>query len=180
MTENNRPAGEAGEAPRGRASPPLGRQLRDGLALLWQAHLYAQDVGGSLWDFALEADWLYGAELTVSDLRWLVAKGFAEHGRETSFYGDPHRSFRPGVGLNFVAATCFVLTPQGAEFAGRTLKEPAAAGFATASHPGPGPRAGPAAGDHSLDPARTPPPTASQAASRRPQGRRRNRHQIAT
>jgi hypothetical protein len=178
MTENNRPAGEAGEGPRGRASPPLGRQLRAGLALLWQAHLYAQDVGGSLWDFALEADWLYGAELTVSDLRWLVAKGFAEHGRETSFYGDPHRSFRPGVGLNFVAATCFVLTPAGAEFAGRTLKEPAA-GFAAATYPNP--LAGNPTGERPpVDPIRTPPPTASQAASRRPQGRRRNRHQIAT
>ncbi|MGO9468397.1 MAG: hypothetical protein ACLQIB_12985 [Isosphaeraceae bacterium] len=66
--------------------------------------------------------------LSISDLRWLIAKTFAEHGQETSFYGDPHRSFRRTTGLNFVATSCFVLTPAGVEFAGQVLKEPAAAG----------------------------------------------------
>ena len=80
-----------------------------------------------MWDFALESDRLYATGLTISDLRWLVAKGFAEHGQETSFYGDPHRTFRPSRGLNFVPTSCFVLTPRGAEFAGRNLKQPLAA-----------------------------------------------------
>jgi hypothetical protein len=113
--------------------PLINDNLRAGLALLWQAYRYAQDVGADLWDFALESDKLYEAELTVSDLRWLVAKGFAEHGQETSFYGDPHRSFRPSTGLNLVPTTCFVLTPKGAEFAVSTLKEPAAARYGSAS-----------------------------------------------
>ncbi len=124
MADNNGPAvDDSGE----QAAPPIDDNFRAGLALLWQAYMYAQDAGADLWDFALENDRLYETELTISDLRWLVAKGFAEHGQETSFYGDPHRSFRLSGGLNFVPTTCFVLTPKGAEFAGKVLKEPAAA-----------------------------------------------------
>jgi hypothetical protein len=111
----------------GEALLPIDANLRAGLALLRQAHLYARDAGAEPWDFAVENEHLYAAGLTISDLRWLVAKGIAEHGQETSFYGDPHRSFRPSVGLNFVPTTCFVLTPKGAEFAGRILKETAVA-----------------------------------------------------
>ncbi len=118
MTENNDPAGTAlGEE----ADPIINDNLRAGLALLWQAYRYAEDAGAALWDFALENETLYATELSISDLRWLVAKGFAEHGQETSFYGDPHRSFRPSKGLNFVQASCFVLTPKGAGLAGRIL-----------------------------------------------------------
>ena len=124
MTEHNCPGGDCyGEE----AAPTIHREFRAGLALLWQAYVYAQDAGAALWDFALESDQLYAAGVTVSDLRWLVAKGFAEHGQETSFYGDPNRSFRPGVGLYFVATTCFVLTPKGAKFTSRILREPAVA-----------------------------------------------------
>jgi hypothetical protein len=119
MTDNNAPAVDhSGE----QAALPIDDNLRAGLALLWQAYQYAQDAGADLWDFALESDRLYETGLTISDLRWLLAKAFAEHGQETSFYGDPHRSFRPGIGLKFVPTTCFVLTPAGAEFAGRVLK----------------------------------------------------------
>ena len=118
MTENNGPPGaDLGE----QADPTIDDHLRAGLALLWQAYRYAQDAGAAVWDFALENESLYETELTISDLRWLVAKGFAEHGQETSFYGDLHRSFRPSKGLNFVRASCFVLTPEGAELAGRIL-----------------------------------------------------------
>ncbi len=120
MTENN---GTAVEESGEEAAPPIAANVRAGLALLWQAYRYAQDAGADQWDFALESDGLYETGLTISDLRWLVAKGFAEHGQETSFYGDPHRSFRPSGGLNFVPTTCFVLTAKGAEFAGRILNE---------------------------------------------------------
>ena len=125
MIENNGTTGDGscGE----QAALPIDNNFKAGLVLLWQAYRYARDSGADLWDFALENDKLYDAELTISDLRWLVAKGFAEHGQETSFYGDPHRSFRPSKGLNFVPTTCFVLTQDGAEFAGMILKESLAA-----------------------------------------------------
>jgi hypothetical protein len=120
MADSNGPAVDDS---RDQAAPPIDHNLRAGLTLLWQAHIYAQDAAAELWDFALESDELYETELTITDLPWLVAKGFAEHGQETSFYGDPHRSFRPSPGLNFVRTTCFVLTPNGAEFAGKLLQE---------------------------------------------------------
>jgi hypothetical protein len=115
------------EHPGEQTAPPIDANVRAALALLSQARAYALDAGADLWDFALENDILYEASLTISDLRWLVAKGFAEHGQETSFYGDPHRSFRLSRGLNFVRSTCFVLTPLGAEFANNVLKESGAA-----------------------------------------------------
>jgi hypothetical protein len=119
--------GSAGDGFGEQAAPPMDDTFRAGLAQLWQAYVYAQDAGAAMWDFALETDRLYDAALTISDLRWLVAKGFAEHGQETSCYGDPHRSFRPSGGLTFLPTTCFVLTPKGAEFASRILQESAAA-----------------------------------------------------
>jgi len=66
--------------------------------MLWHAYTCAQDAGADLWDFALEIVTLYESGLTISDLRWLVAKRFADHGQESSVYGVPHRSFRPGAG----------------------------------------------------------------------------------
>jgi hypothetical protein len=112
----------ADEPPQSR-TVPITDSLRAALGLLRQAYTCAEDAGADLWDFALENEHLYETALTISDLRWLVAKGYAEHGQETSFYGDPHRSFRPSGSLKFVPTTCFVLTPKGAEFAGRVLKE---------------------------------------------------------
>jgi hypothetical protein len=124
MNENNGPRADvAGE----HAASPIDDTLRPGLCLLWQAYKYAQDAGAAQWDFAVENAVLYQTGLTISVLRWLVAKGFAEHGQETSFYGDAHRSFRPSNGLNFVPTTCFVLTAKGAEFASRLLTDPAVA-----------------------------------------------------
>jgi hypothetical protein len=123
MAETNGPCNARG----GQATPPINDDFRAALALLWHAYVYVQDAGAAVWDFALENDQLYATDVTISDLRWLVAKGFAKHGQETSFYGDLHRSFRPSVGLKFVPTTCFVLTPKGAEFASSIAKESAAA-----------------------------------------------------
>ena len=132
MAGNDRPeVDDSGE----QAARLIDANLRAGLALLRRAHLYALDAGADLWDFALEKDHLYGVGLTISDLRWLVGKTFAEHGQELSFYGDPHRSFRRSVGFNFEPTTCFVLTPKGVEFAEQVLKEPAAAGAAKCAVP---------------------------------------------
>ena len=83
-----------------------------------------QDAGADLWDFALEIDTLFQAGLTTSDLRWLVARGFVEHGQELSVYGDPHRTFRRGDGFFFQHPTCVILTPIGAAFLGHLLREP--------------------------------------------------------
>src|SRR5262245_34947709 len=104
----------------------IGGNSRVALGLLRQAYVYAEDAGTALWDFALEIGRLFDTGLRISDLRWLVAKGFVEHGQETSVYGSPHRSFCHGDGFFFDNTTCVVLTPSGAAFIDHFLNEPVA------------------------------------------------------
>lgn len=92
------------------------------LALLRHAYDCAQEARAATWDFALEIGKLYEAGLTTTDLRWLVVKGFVEHGAETSAYGDSHRSFTRSAGFNFLTTTCVVLTREGAAFASQVLQ----------------------------------------------------------
>ena len=103
---------------------PINQNARVALGLLLQARRLAQNAGTDLWDFALEIDRLFETGLTISDLRWLVAKRFAEHGQELSVYGAPHRSFRRGDGFFFDQTTCVVLTPSGAAFVDHVLRAP--------------------------------------------------------
>ena len=99
------------------ASLPIDDNLRPALALLRHAYDCARDAHAAAWDFALEIGELYEAGLTITDLRWLVVKGFVEHGGETSAYGDKHRSFTRSDGFNFLTTTCVVLTKKGAALA---------------------------------------------------------------
>lgn len=111
--------------------------LWTGLGLLWQTYIYARSSGADLWDFALETKTLYETGLSVSDLRWLVARKFAEHGQEISVYGSPHRAFHTGSGFYFEPTTCVVLTAAGADFAAKVLQE-APAEFVGVGHTGRG------------------------------------------
>ena len=111
----------------------IDESLRAGLALLWRAYICAEDTGANLWDFALRTSSLYEAGVTSSDLRWMVAKGFAEHGQETSGYDDPHRSFRRSNGYFFNNHTCLILTPSGAALAEHVFRETARSPQATLS-----------------------------------------------
>lgn len=88
-----------------------------GLNFLLQAREYAADVQTDIWDFALELRELRSVELTNSDLRWLVMKGYVEHARETTVPGEAQRSFRRTKGLWFNKRTCFVITDEGVEAA---------------------------------------------------------------
>jgi hypothetical protein len=101
-------------------------RILPGLDRLLRAYECAQDVGCDLWDFALEVRELRAAELTNSDLRWLVCKGYAEHAREVTLPGEDCRSFRRVKGLTFTKRTCFVLTKRGVSFL-RQLRETAGA-----------------------------------------------------
>lgn len=111
----------------------IDESLRAGLALLWRAYICAQDTGANVWDFALRTSRLYEAGMTSSDLRWMVAKGFAEHGQETSGYDDPHRSFRRSSGYFFNKDTCLILTPSGAALAEHVFRKTAQSPKATLS-----------------------------------------------
>jgi len=116
-------------------SPLIDESLRAGLAVLWRAYICAQDTGANVWDFALRTGRLYEAGMTSSDLRWMVAKGVAEHGQETSGYDDPHRSFRRSNGYFFNDHTCLILTPSGAALAEHVFRQTARSPQATLSAP---------------------------------------------
>jgi hypothetical protein len=105
---------------------PIGDNLCVALILLRHAYECARDTNAAAWDFALEISELYEVGLTITDLRWLVAKGFVEHGSETSTYGDPHRTFTHSEGFNFLTTSCVILTEKGAEFACQVLQAAAA------------------------------------------------------
>jgi hypothetical protein len=93
---------------------PFPLHLGAGLTQLRQAFDYAVDSGRDLWEFAVEISDLRAAGMTTSDVRWLVSKGYVQHGQEISRCDTPHRSFRPGVGLTFSKSSSFVLTRDGA------------------------------------------------------------------
>ena len=72
-----------------------------------------RSAGLSPWDFAVEMDNLLAAGLSTSDLRWLVRRGYLEHGYEVTRPQDVARRFRPCRNLAFAERTCFVLTEAG-------------------------------------------------------------------
>jgi hypothetical protein len=96
---------------------PVSGGVRAALKLLRHALDCAKDAQAPPWDFALEIGHLYAAGLTITDLRWLVARDFVEHADETSVHGSEHRSFTPSRGLTFMPITCVLLTAKGAALA---------------------------------------------------------------
>lgn len=95
------------------------RRAEEALRLLAEARRYAQELERSEWDFALEIEALQKVGCTVSELRWLVCKGYVMHAREVTMVGESSRTFRPArsAGLKFSRRTCFVLTDPGYQFA---------------------------------------------------------------
>ncbi|MGE0759544.1 MAG: hypothetical protein AB7O38_21175 [Pirellulaceae bacterium] len=91
-------------------------RLAQGLNLLRQSSDYAAETGSELWDFAVELRFLRDAGLTISDVRWLLIKGYIEHGRELTEVGEHRRSFRPCTGLTVSRSSCFVITAAGIQF----------------------------------------------------------------
>lgn len=98
----------------------IDESLRAGLALLWRAYICTQATGANMWDFAMRTGRLYEAGMTSSDLRWMVAKGFADHRQETS---EGRRSLRGSNGYFFDEHTCLILTPSGAALAEHVFRE---------------------------------------------------------
>jgi hypothetical protein len=97
--------------------PALTAAVQKSLRLLLDAHAYAQDTDGNVWDFAVELPALLAAGATASALRWLVRQGYAEAGIEITQPADPQRSFQKLANLAFPANTCFVLTAAGVALA---------------------------------------------------------------
>ncbi|HLJ11470.1 MAG TPA: hypothetical protein VKU82_09785, partial [Planctomycetaceae bacterium] len=88
-----------------------------GLALLLDAYDSALDVNGERWDFAVEISLLLRAGISGNALRWLICKGFAEHGVELlPRDGNAARRIRPVKWLKFEQKSRVVLSKAGAEF----------------------------------------------------------------
>jgi hypothetical protein len=112
------------DGPAGPTNLSISGGVRAALALLQHALDCANDAQAPPWDFSLEIGHLYAAGLTITDLRWMVAKEFVEHADETSVHGNEHRSFTPSRGLNFLPTTCVLLTMKGAALAARENATP--------------------------------------------------------
>ncbi|WP_156514398.1 hypothetical protein [Planctomyces sp. SH-PL14] len=85
-------------------------------SILLVAYDYAIDVQVDPWQFAVQVSELRSLGLSLSDLRWLVLKGFAIHGQECTLPGDSTRSFRilPYASLVFSEGICVALSSHGA------------------------------------------------------------------
>ncbi len=98
--------------------------LRSALAQLAHADACARDAQCSPWEFAIEIERLIAEGLTTSDLRWLVRRGYVEHGQEVTRGRDTTRRFQSCCNLAFAKRTCFVLTEAGLRLAASEGPEP--------------------------------------------------------
>ena len=87
------------------------------MSLLRDSCLYAQTFGRSIWDFAVEIECLRALGGTNSDLRFLIRKGYVEHGTEVTQLSSRNRVFRKPGSLKFTDNSCFVLTGLGQSIA---------------------------------------------------------------
>ena len=102
---------------------PLQTTLRDGIWQLLQAHDYATELRRDRWDFAVEVFALRSAGMTIADLRWLIYKGLANHGREFTAADDSDRMITKGGQFLPSNRSCLVLTDAGVDFARRIQAE---------------------------------------------------------
>jgi len=99
---------------RSKVTDPLPELMRTrGLELLWRARVYSEHVRSDLWQFSVEMSALIDGQLSVTDLRWLVARGYAAHAIEATRLTHSTRQFRQLSALSFPSGTCLVLTEHG-------------------------------------------------------------------
>jgi hypothetical protein len=113
-------------SPGPRAEALLPVRIRIALSLLQSARVSALELRRSAWEFAVEISQLHAAGVTNTDLRWLLCKGYVEHGAERIRAAGSQRSFLRLTGLAIPQTTCFVLTAQGSQLAEKCGCESAA------------------------------------------------------
>lgn len=99
------------------AQSEISEELWPAVKALLQASIYAAETNSKVWDFAISMRRLLSLGASETDLRWLVRKGFIEHGREVTVEGDDGREFRSTGNLTFSRRTCIVLTEAGIKVA---------------------------------------------------------------
>lgn len=86
--------------------------LATALEILWRAYRYAADASVDAWDFAVEIEELHRAQITNSELRWLLVRGYARHAAETTA-SDGRRQFRQVATTSLSETSCFVISEEG-------------------------------------------------------------------
>lgn len=99
------------------SDPPvfIAERFRQGLIALLTAFDYASDSSVAPWQFAVALTDLMAEGATLVDIRWLILRDFAEHGKEITVPGDASRSFRRLPSTSLSADAYVVLTQQGAD-----------------------------------------------------------------
>ncbi len=90
-------------------TPPLWKALY----LLYEAWIAARGEGQDVWQFAVEIDQLRALDLSHTELRCLLRRGYLEHACERTVAGSRRRTFEPLRALILPKRTCFVLTAKG-------------------------------------------------------------------
>ena len=89
-----------------------GTLLAAALEILWRAYRYAADASVDAWDFAVEIEEFRRAQITNSELRWLLIRGYARHAAET-VTTNGRRQFRQIAATSLSEASCFVISEEG-------------------------------------------------------------------
>lgn len=86
--------------------------LTTALEMLWQAYRYAARAGADVWEFAVEIDEFRRAQVSNSELRWLLSQGYVAHAQETASK-DGRRRFRRTPSAAMTDTSCFIIAAAG-------------------------------------------------------------------
>jgi hypothetical protein len=84
------------------------------LCQLLSAYRGAEELRVDIWTVAVELSSLLSAGCSLTEVRLLVAAGYADHAEEVTQPSDQTRSFRPEPRMTFGGQSCVVLTTAGA------------------------------------------------------------------
>jgi hypothetical protein len=88
--------------------------LSQALALLFRAYSYARDLGVDVWDFAVDWDEFRSANISKSELRWLLRQGLVQQADELISVTVRKRRFRLISSTAITGESCFIITEAGA------------------------------------------------------------------
>ncbi len=97
-------------------------RVHEALVLLREAFQSARALQRDAWDFAVEFQELRSTGVSNTDLRWLLCRGYIQHGVEQTAAAAPHRTFNYPQHLAFSPRTCFTLTPEGLLYLGEVAR----------------------------------------------------------
>jgi hypothetical protein len=97
--------------------------FKPALAILLNSFNYSRSTNADRWQLAVEVRELISYGATLTDIRWLLLRGFAEHAKETTVPSDSSRSFRSLLSTHVPPDACLVLTADGVAFIRRLLDQ---------------------------------------------------------